>query len=299
MLSPTARARLRRLLILAFALPCLAFGAINLVDDEAPPPLFTEDDLRPRPPDGDNGWLLALAADAPAKDGGEDRSPAFEAACLEAYRRPRFADPCELDGEACPVIGVSNCHRALTERAARQIEVGELEAPAMVLRHLLRADRDALLGARSILTDVLALDGAAKSLELAVALRGALGEPSGDLAADLSAALRELPTRDDTPSPGEKGSYVATTRLVEAVAGGHHGWLHRFLLDRGETLTRLAEGSTRAVDNPLASTGWWLDNATGDVILSSLDGGRRATQLHEERYMAWLQAARLSWRSRS
>lgn len=301
--APSLWRRLQTKLVIALASVsggALAILAMNAVDSPRPEPRWTEADLPPVP--HDNGWLAAVATGplrptrCPDRRRGSqqarldheadvavdsvlrgERTPAealvdldvvasdakmYRAACREAFAQPRFVDACR-PGDSCRLFAIHHCHRAMLHEAVLAMAQDDAQQAVDLTADMLRARREHLATARSLVSHLIAAGNAGDLFALSALVAEEVPSSTGRLAALVRAYPGELPP----PSYARVGEYLATARLIEDAAKGEWGPLASFFLDPGETLSMLDERSRADAPRPSDEIGWWVDNGVGDALI--------------------------------
>ena len=225
-----------------------------------PPPPPSRDearDLEPLPGAAENGWTVIASAppgtfsdlEGPADDllrPGEGPPPrdALErvgeeviawwvpeptlARIDEALQRPRFALACPLDADVgeCSPIAWYFAHRVAASHTIRDTLLGWDDEALERTERLLRADRDAIATARSLIELMVAVAGARQSIELTGlvgsilgAREEAFGTPELRARLDLvELALASLEPEGWSAERALIGESIRTRRALESVA---------------------------------------------------------------------------------
>lgn len=217
------------------------------------PPAFDEErDLPPLPPASENGWTVIARRDASSfepeppsallssvDEGPPPRAeweamrgeleawelpPDARAALDDALARPSFVIACELSlTEPCPVMTWVRAHRAAAGLALRDAALGRDEEALARAEQLLRADRDALSQARTVLAAMAASTMTMEAIEL-TALLGAIvsdveaASPSmGERLDSLERALAELEPASWTLERALIGEAIVIRRAIDTL----------------------------------------------------------------------------------
>ncbi|MBW2459982.1 MAG: hypothetical protein JRI68_36175 [Deltaproteobacteria bacterium] len=306
--SPAKRTLARRLLLglIVVAGMVLVLGivfvAVNLVDEEPGPPVYTEADLPPVPPAEENGW--AMLRDTPLHSGtrvdtaltivvpgalaelslaefsaqrvaaDEELTEALQS-CAQAFEAPRFADGCPMSFEVeCPGLIFHQCQRLRAYQILDLAAQGSGGEAVAMAGQLLDATIDHAQTARGLLGQAIALS----NLEATLALVGALDRwlPEEEMV-PLLTQLRTFDPDSLRPELALVGEYLLVLNAIEMVRSSGAEDRSTWLLDEGATRKIFDDAYRSAADGsafvlPAQREGllWWFDNAAGKLIIDGL-----------------------------
>ena len=225
--KPGGRRWARRLLV-GLGVTAAAFGlwvAAHHVGQAPPARLFTEADLPPQPPPGDNGWLLVAGPTTrmhmisiphelnhllrpdpgePLLERARARREAISAflqkgeadgalrALEQATAMPRFADGCPPRFEPfCPIFPLRTAEMVAGLEALRRGVEGDWPGALSLSARLTRADVDAATSSRSMFSHALAIADLRLGLEVSAALLEGYKQARAQGAAPLDPATLE------------------------------------------------------------------------------------------------------------
>jgi hypothetical protein len=287
--------------------PIVSWVAVNVIHEERPRPRWSEADLVPVPPAGDNGWStisdarekfsgVDLAAFAIANDAalspevdlqeakGELAGPraTFEAApvaplfdiCSRALQERFFVDATPLAlGESPPAIPLLRCHQLATYAVLLHASDGDWTSAGEGAHLLVSRWLELVPSSRTFLGYVGAAGNATQALELATQIER--WHP-GACAPELEASVEAFEPGDAAPHHAIRGEYILVSSGIDLIASGAGatpltGW-PAFAFDPGQTQRAIDSAFTRLENGlePSAPTDpWWWENAVGSAYLSA------------------------------